>query len=68
MHDPKAFVWWYNWHQIFRAHPDKKSIQFDFSVEFNLSVGNTANFDGFWFKGNSFDNINPSAGINTIWS
>lgn len=51
MVDKDAFVYWHNEKKIFKAAVNSVA-QYDTSLDFCLSVGNTNNWDGFWLKNN----------------
>lgn len=59
MIDFDSFVFWVNEEQVFKASSNSIS-NFDMGPEHYFSVGNTNNWDGFWFK-NHFKEINPDS-------
>jgi hypothetical protein len=57
MVDKDAFVFWYNQGRIYKAAVNSVA-QYDVSMDYFMSVGNTNNWDGFWLK-NDFTMLNP---------
>lgn len=64
--DSEAFVYWQNERTFFEAAPGTKS-QFDVSMNFLFSVGNTYHWDGFWFE-KDFATVNHGRSNLTISS
>ncbi len=56
--DPQAFAYWLNENKIYPAELNSKS-QFDVSADYLISIGNTYNWDGFWFQ-QDFNKINSN--------
>ncbi|CAM6001647.1 unnamed protein product [Sphagnum balticum] len=57
MVDKDAFVFWYNKNSVFRAAVNSVA-QYEVSMDYFVSVGNTNNWDGFWLK-NDFNTLSP---------
>ena len=49
MVDKDAFVFWHNQGAVFKAAVNSVA-QYDVSMDYFVSVGNTNNWDGFWLK------------------
>ena len=57
MVDKDAFVFWHNQGKVFRAAVNSVT-QYDVSMDYFISIGNTNNWDGFWLKGD-FTTMSP---------
>lgn len=59
MIDFESFVFWVNEGQVFKASVNSIS-NYEMGPESFFSVGNTNNWDGFWFK-NNFKQVNEDS-------
>lgn len=57
MVDKDAFVFWHNQGAVFKAAVNSVA-QYDVSMDYFVSVGNTNNWDGFWLK-TDFTTLSP---------